>query len=171
MLLLHGGPGGTHEYFEAFDSYLPAAGVEYYYYDQLGSAYSDQPNAPELWEVARFVEEVEQVRKALALEQSNFVLFGHSWGGILAIEYRQVHCEFFFEVLEVLVNDGAAGLPDRVADKENFHGERRNPTAGVWHHLFEPVHTDGLPIRALGDLGTRKRVRPAHHASVGLPNK
>ena len=87
MLLLHGGPGGTHEYFEAFDSYLPAAGVEYYYYDQLGSAYSDQPNAPELWEVPRFVEEVEQVRKALGLDRSNFVLYGHSWGGILAIEY------------------------------------------------------------------------------------
>src|SRR5262245_43991828 len=37
VLLLHGGPAATHEYFEAFDSYFPAAGVEYYYYDQLGS--------------------------------------------------------------------------------------------------------------------------------------
>lgn len=42
LLLLHGGPGCTHEYLEAFDSYLPAAGIEYYYYDQLGSAYNDQ---------------------------------------------------------------------------------------------------------------------------------
>src|SRR5215475_9031598 len=31
VLLLHGGPGATHEYFEAFDSYFPAAGIEYYY--------------------------------------------------------------------------------------------------------------------------------------------
>src|SRR5262245_4412597 len=46
LLLLHGGPGATHEYFEAFDSYLPGAGIEYYYYDQLGSAYSDQPKEP-----------------------------------------------------------------------------------------------------------------------------
>lgn len=61
VLLLHGGPGATHEYFEAFDSYFPGAGIEYYYYDQLGSAYSDQPEAPELWELPRFVEEVEQV--------------------------------------------------------------------------------------------------------------
>src|ERR1700719_537617 len=61
LLLLHGGPGATHEYFEACDCYLPAAGIEYYYYDQLGSAYSDQPNEPSLWEVPRFVEEVEQV--------------------------------------------------------------------------------------------------------------
>ncbi|HET9532374.1 MAG TPA: proline iminopeptidase-family hydrolase [Blastocatellia bacterium] len=91
LLLLHGGPGATHEYFEAFDSYFPAAGIEYYYYDQLGSAYSDQPDAPELWEIPRFVEEVEQVRQALRLDQSNFYLLGHSWGGILAIEYALKH--------------------------------------------------------------------------------
>jgi proline iminopeptidase len=87
VLLLHGGPGATHEYLEAFDSYFPAAGIEYYYYDQLGSAYSDQPDAPELWELPRFVDEVEQVRQALGLDRQNFYLFGQSWGGLLAIEY------------------------------------------------------------------------------------
>ncbi len=87
VLLLHGGPGATHEYLEALDSYFPAAGIEYYYYDQLGSAYSDQPKEPELWELPRFVEEVEQVRQALKLDRNNFYLLGHSWGGILAMEY------------------------------------------------------------------------------------
>ena len=87
VLLLHGGPGMTHEYFEAFDSYFPGAGIEYYYYDQLGSAYSDQPDEPDLWELPRFVDEVEQVRSALKLDQSNFYLLGHSWGGMLALEY------------------------------------------------------------------------------------
>ena len=87
VLLLHGGPGVTHEYLEAFDSYFPAAGIEYYYYDQLGSSYSDQPEAPELWDLPRFVEEVEQVRRALGLHQENFYLYGQSWGGLLAIEY------------------------------------------------------------------------------------
>jgi len=87
VLLLHGGPGVTHEYLEAFDSHFPAAGIEYYYYDQLGSFYSDQPNEPSLWELPRFVEEVEQVRQALKLDRDNFYLFGQSWGGLLAIEY------------------------------------------------------------------------------------
>jgi len=91
VLLLHGGPGATHEYLEACDSYFPAAGIEYYYYDQLGSAYSDQPDEPTLWEIPRFVDEVEQVRQALGLNRSNFYLFGHSWGGILAIEYALKH--------------------------------------------------------------------------------
>ena len=87
VLLLHGGPGVTHEYLEAFDSYFPAAEIEYYYYDQLGSYYSDRPDEPELWDLPRFVEEVEQVRRALGLGPENFYLYGQSWGGILAIEY------------------------------------------------------------------------------------
>jgi len=87
VLLLHGGPGATHELFESFDSFFPRAGIEYYYYDQLGSYYSDQPQDDTLWELDRFVEEVEQVRKALKLDKSNFYLFGKSWGGILAVEY------------------------------------------------------------------------------------
>jgi proline iminopeptidase len=91
LLLLHGGPGATHEYFEASDSYLPAAGIEYYYYDQLGSHYSDQPQEPDLWEIPRAVEEVEQVRQALGLDAGNFYLLGHSWGGILAMEYALAH--------------------------------------------------------------------------------
>ncbi len=93
VLLLHGGPGCTHEYLEACDSYLPAAGVEYYYYDQLGSGRSDQPDDLTLWELDRFVDEVEQVRLALGLGQDNFVLYGQSWGGILAMEYALHHQE------------------------------------------------------------------------------
>jgi proline iminopeptidase len=87
VLLLHGGPGFSHEYLEAFDSYFPGAGIEYYYYDQLGSFFSDQPDEPELWELPRFVEEVETVRKALGLGPDNFYLWGGSWGGLLAMEY------------------------------------------------------------------------------------
>src|ERR1043166_1883252 len=78
VLLLHGGPGATHEYMEAFDSYFPAASIEYYYYDQLGSAFSDQPDEPDLWDLPRFVEEVEQGRTALKLDQQNFYLLGQS---------------------------------------------------------------------------------------------
>ena len=108
VLLLHGGPGATHEYFEALDSYFPAAGIEYYYYDQLGSAYSDQPDAPELWELPRFVEEVEQVRQALGLDQSNFYILGHSWGGLLAIEYALKYQQ---HVKGLIISNMMASIP------------------------------------------------------------
>jgi proline iminopeptidase len=91
VLLLHGGPGITHEYLEAFDSYLPGTGVEYYYYDQLGSGNSDHPDDTSLWDLDRFVDEVEQVRTALRLDRENFVLYGQSWGALLAMEYAVHH--------------------------------------------------------------------------------
>jgi len=109
VLLLHGGPGITHEVFEAFDSYFPAAGIEYYYYDQLGSAYSDQPEDPELWELPRFVEEVEQVRRALRLGRNNFYLLGHSWGGLLAIEYALKYQQ---HLKGLVISNMMASIPD-----------------------------------------------------------
>jgi proline iminopeptidase len=87
VLFLHGGPGGSHEFFESFESFFPQEGFEFYEYDQLGSHYSDKPKDSSLWTTDRFVEEVEQVRKALGLTKDNFFLLGHSWGGILALEY------------------------------------------------------------------------------------
>jgi proline iminopeptidase len=85
LLLLHGGPGFPHDYLEAMESFLPQAGIEMYYYDQLGVGNSDTPDDPALWTLPRYLEEVEEVRRGLGLDR--FVLYGHSWGGILAIEY------------------------------------------------------------------------------------
>jgi len=87
LLLLSGGPGISHEYFECMESYLPAEGIEFIYYDQLGTGLSDNPNDSTYWELDRYVEEVETVRKALGLNKDNFFLLGHSWGGILAMQY------------------------------------------------------------------------------------
>jgi len=87
VLLLNGGPGATHEYFECMESFLPQEGVEFIYYDQLGCGNSDNPRDTAMWSLPRYVEEVEQVRQALKLDKDNFYLLGHSWGGILAAEY------------------------------------------------------------------------------------
>jgi proline iminopeptidase len=87
LLLLNGGPGATHEYFECFENFMPAEGIEIIYYDQLACGNSQDPKDTSLFNLARYVDEVEQVRKALNLNQDNFYLLGHSWGGILAMEY------------------------------------------------------------------------------------
>jgi proline iminopeptidase len=104
VLLLHGGPGFSHDYLEAMESFLPQAGIEMYYYDQLGCGNSDQPDDASLWTLARYTQEVEEVRRALGLE--NFVLFGHSWGGILALEYALNHQE---SLRGLVISDMTAG--------------------------------------------------------------
>ncbi len=85
VLVLHGGPGFSHDYLEALESFLPDAGIEMYYYDQLGCNNSDHPDDAALWTIERYVEEVEEVRKGLQL--NSFVLYGHSFGSALAMEY------------------------------------------------------------------------------------
>jgi proline iminopeptidase len=85
VLLLHGGPGADHRYFEGFEDFLPLNGIEFYYYDQLDSTNSEKPGDPALWTIDRYTDEVEAVRRGLGLNQ--FYLLGHSWGGLLAIEY------------------------------------------------------------------------------------
>lgn len=109
LLLLHGGPGATHEYFEALENDLAAAGIEFIYYDQLGSAYSDQPTDSSLWTIDRFVDEVEQVRVALGLDKDNFYLLGHSWGGILAAEYALRHGD---HIKGLIISSMMMSIPD-----------------------------------------------------------
>lgn len=116
VLILHGGPGANHEMYEAFNSYLPGARIEYYYYDQLGSFFSDQPQDTSLWKTERFVDEVEQVRKALGLNSDNFYLYGHSWGGILAMEYALKHQE---NLKGLIISNMMSSIPeyDRYAEE------------------------------------------------------
>ena len=108
VLLLHGGPAMTHEYMECFESFFPKEGIEFYEYDQLGSYYSDQPKDSSLWTIDRFVEEVEQVRKALGLNKDNFFLLGNSWGGMLAMEYALKYQE---NLKGLVVCDMQASIP------------------------------------------------------------
>lgn len=109
VLLLHGGPGLTHEYFECFESFMPACGIECYYYDQLGSAYSDKPDDTSYIALDKFVDEVEDVRAGLGLD--SFYLLGHSWGGMLTMEYATKYPE---HLKGVIISNMTASIPDYV---------------------------------------------------------
>jgi proline iminopeptidase len=109
MLTLHGGPGVPHFYFECFEDFLPQAGIRFWYYDQLGCGFSDHPDDPSLWTVERYRGEVEQVRSALGLER--FVLYGQSWGGMLAIEYALAHPQ---HLSGLVISNMTASIPSYV---------------------------------------------------------
>ena len=103
---MHGGPGADHRYFEGFEDFLPLNGIEFYYYDQLDSTNSEKPDDPALWTIQRYTDEVEAVRKGLGLD--DFYLLGHSWGGLLAIEYALKYQQH----LRGLVNSNMAASAD-----------------------------------------------------------
>lgn len=124
VLLLHGGPGCSHEYLECFDSFFPKEGIEYFYYDQLGSFFSDQPNDTSLWHLNRFVDEVEQVRKALGLNKNNFYLLGHSWGGILALEYA---LKYQKNLKGLIISNMVCSIPAYNAYAENVLAKQMPP--------------------------------------------
>jgi proline iminopeptidase len=119
VLVLHGGPGSTHEYLLDLEQPLVSAGYGVVLYDQLGSYHSDQPDEPSLWEIPRFVDEVEQVRTALGLGPDNFVLYGQSWGGILAMEYALAHPE---PLRGLVISNMMASIPayNDYAEREFF---------------------------------------------------
>lgn len=124
VLLLHGGPGATHEIFEVFESYFPNAGIEFYYYDQLESAYSDQPNDSSLWNIDRYVDEVEQVRKALNLNSDNFYLYGQSWGGILSMEYALKYQQ---NLKGLIISNMMSSVPDYIKYAKEVLGPQLPP--------------------------------------------
>jgi len=124
LLLLHGGPGGTHEVFNCFDGYLPSEGIEYIYYDQLGSYYSDQPSDTTLWTIERFVDEVEQVRVTLGLNKGNFYLLGQSWGGILAMEYALEHQD---KLKGLIISNMMASAPEYNRYAQEVLGPQMDP--------------------------------------------
>lgn len=90
VLVLHGGPGTPHDYLENLSALSKDRTVVFY--DQLGCGQSDRPNVPSLWQIERFVDELESVRQALKLSELH--LFGSSWGTMLAVDYVLKHPGF-----------------------------------------------------------------------------
>ena len=84
LLLIHGGPGSRS--CEGIPGYSTLGNDRpVIFYDQLGSGHSDRPTDTTLWQLPRFVDEIDALRKALDLKELN--ILGSSWGGTVAVEY------------------------------------------------------------------------------------
>ncbi len=84
LVVLHGGPGATHQYLEPLSA-LADFGRRVIFYDQIGCGRSDRPDDPAFYTVQTFVDELDAVRAQLRLERVH--VLGQSWGGMLAMEY------------------------------------------------------------------------------------
>ncbi len=105
LLCLHGGPGATWDYFEPLQT-LAETGRCLVFYDQLGGGNSDVPEDPSIHTMALFLEEIEAVRRALGLNRVH--VLGHSWGGMLAMEYALTKPPGLVSL--ILANTGASAV-------------------------------------------------------------
>lgn len=85
LVLLHGGPGSTHNYFEVLDRIVEEDGRQLVMYDQIGCGNSYVENRPDLWNSKVWIEELIELRKHLGLDEIH--LLGQSWGGMQTLEY------------------------------------------------------------------------------------
>ena len=85
LVLLHGGPGSTHNYFEVLDRVAEEDGRQLVMYDQIGCGNSYVENRPDLWNSKVWIEELIELRKHLGLDEIH--LLGQSWGGMQTLEY------------------------------------------------------------------------------------
>lgn len=111
LLCLNGGPGLPCDYLREAHSCMVDDGFRVVTFDQLGTGKSDRPTDEKLWDITRYVAEVETIRRKLDLGKVH--LLGHSWGGWLAIEYALTHPD----ALRTLI------LEDTVADMPHLVGE------------------------------------------------
>jgi proline iminopeptidase len=83
LLAVHGGPGLPHNYISSLERLADER--EVIFWDQLGCGNSERPSNPALWTMERSVAEMDAVVKELGL--NGFLIFGNSWGGMLAQQY------------------------------------------------------------------------------------
>jgi proline-specific peptidase len=117
VLVLHGGPGGTHDYLEPIGG-LADTGRRVIFYDQIGCGRSPHPSEPSKWTVQLFVDEVDAVREALGLDRIH--LLGQSWGGMLAMEYMLTRPS---GIETVIICDSPASIPLWIAESDRLREE------------------------------------------------
>jgi L-proline amide hydrolase len=136
VLLLHGGPGATSDYLEPLLD-LGGTGRRTVTYDQIGAGRSKVPPGSLEWTVDLFVDEVGAVRDALGLERIH--LFGHSWGGMLAMAYALTQPT---GLASLVVGHSPASIPQWVEETGRLRADlpedvqetlTRHETAGTVH--------------------------------------
>lgn len=111
LFLANGGPGLPNRYLREPHLRLAEKGYRIVGWDQLGCGASDRPTDPGLWTLERYVDEAEQVRRALDLGPLDFL--GHSWGTWLGTEYCLTYPE---AVRSYIIADGACDIPHLVGE-------------------------------------------------------
>jgi proline iminopeptidase len=157
LVILHGGPGASHDYFLPYLAPL-ARHHQLIFIDERGSGQSQKLDDPAGYTVEAMVEDVEAVRKELAL--GRIALLGHSYGGVLAqayaLKYQQnlsslILCSTFFSTSKInaVFQKQLAAMPAELRERI-----RKLEAAGLFGHgkdYQKNRYTDDYMIAAWGE--------------------
>lgn len=152
LVVLHGGPGATHQYLEPLAD-LAQFGRRVILYDQLGCGRSDHPTDPSLYVVQTFVDELDALRAQLGL--SDVHVLGQSWGGMLAMQYA---IERPAGLASIIVADSPADMGQWVTEANRLRAELPAETAAVLSRHEAAGTTDHAEYLAAVDVFYRKHV-------------
>jgi L-proline amide hydrolase len=118
LLCLHGGPGANWLHLKPYEALSDRRRVVFY--DQLGAGNSavTEPHEPAMWTPELYVEEVDAVREALGLERVH--VLGHSWGGMLGMQYASGRPE---GLVSLIVESSPASVPDWMPEVARLRSE------------------------------------------------
>lgn len=114
MILINGGPGGTHHYFHPWFSRAKDY-ARVIYYDQRGTGLSDFAPGEDGYNVEQAVADLEAIRTALGVNQ--WVLLGYSYGGFLAQYYATLHPD---QVSGLILMGAMAGMWVELGDSRQM---------------------------------------------------
>ncbi len=188
LLLLHGGPGSTHNSFELLDHVAMDDDRPFVMYDQLGCGLSSDADSSmynkEIW-----VEELINLRQQLSLSEVH--LLGHSWGGMLEIIYL---CDYAPKGIKSVVFSSTLasaglwkkethrliGLLDEKTRNDILHGEEtgdfdseefKKATDEYLHHFVSGPWTDDDPAflrnKRSGHISYVTAWGPSEYAPMG----
>jgi L-proline amide hydrolase len=138
LLVLHGGPGIPPDYLGPLEK-LADTGRPVVFYDQLGCGNSDQPHDPSLWSVELYLDELTTVRQKLGLDHIH--LLGHSWGGMLAMEYALTQPA---GLASLILASSLASVPQWIAEANRLREELPQEVEETLRHHEEAGTTDEL---------------------------
>jgi proline iminopeptidase len=116
LIIVHGGPGFTHDYLEPIGALCQERPVVFY--DQLGSGKSDRPDDKSLWKIDRFVKELAELRGALALKRAH--ILGQSWGSVLLTDYALTQPD---GVASLVFSDPLCSFAEWSRDAATYRGQ------------------------------------------------
>jgi len=132
LIIIPGGPGGNHLGYRSFDSLSVKGNIQLIYFDAFGRGKSDTAVNAKDYSLARDIEDIEGLRKAMHLDKIS--LLGHSYGSLVAQGYA---IKYGQHTSHLIIANGFHSYPMWQENDDNSNREIKTNYPEVWEELMK----------------------------------